>query len=158
MRAERKIFTIVAFATLVLTAISANCAEQENMVRGKYLIETAGCNDCHTAGYAASGAVIPEPQWLLGDGLGFRGSWGTTYAINLRKYIAGISEDEWGAKARNLKTRPPMPWWSLNAMTEEDLKAIYDYIKELGPAEHAVPDFVPPEQEPKMPYVQWPMS
>ncbi|EIJ36312.1 c-type cytochrome [Thiothrix nivea] len=157
MSIQKKIVTAMAFATTTLVAMPASSAEPDDITHGKYLILTAGCNDCHTAGYAASGATIPEPEWLKGDSLGFRGPWGTTYAVNLREYMAGLSQEEWVNKARTLKARPPMPWWALNAMTEKDLKAIYTYVRALDTSDNKVPEFVPPDQEPPMPYVQWPM-
>ena len=30
--------------------------------RGRYLVKIAGCNDCHTPGYAMSGGKVPEAQ------------------------------------------------------------------------------------------------
>ena len=113
MRIKRTILTVVISATAALASSSTNSGEQNDneIARGKYLVKIAGCNDCHTSGYASSGASIPENQWLRGDGLGYRGPWGTTYPKNLRKYVAEITEDEWVAKAKTLKARPPMPWW-----------------------------------------------
>ncbi|MDX1487796.1 MAG: hypothetical protein R3268_06320, partial [Acidiferrobacterales bacterium] len=52
--------------------------------RGRYLSVIAGCNDCHTSGYLWSNGDVPEKDWLTGDTLGWRGPWGTTYAVNLR--------------------------------------------------------------------------
>src|SRR5688572_2915819 len=52
--------------------------------RGRYLVRIAGCNDCHTEGYAFANGDIDESNWLTGDALGWRGPWGTTYAANLR--------------------------------------------------------------------------
>ena len=113
---------IVGFCTSM--SVFSNDLQQVDISRGKYLIKIVGCNDCHTAGYAPSGGAIPEEKWLLGDSLGYRGPWGTTYATNLRQNIQNFSEDGWISYARNLKTRPPMPWWALNAMTDDDLRAI----------------------------------
>jgi hypothetical protein len=49
-----------------------------------------------------------------------------------------------------------MPFFSLNAMTEGDVRAIYKYIRWLGPAGVPAPNFVPPDKEPPPPYVQFP--
>lgn len=159
MDTKKGLFTTAAFfiGLLVSFSASANEADKSDTAKGKYLVEIGGCNDCHTSGYAPSGGQVPEAKWLLGDGLGYRGPWGTTYPINLREYFGKISEDAWVTKARSLKARPPMPFWALNAMTENDLRSIYKYIKSLGPGNNAVPDYVPPGQEPKTPYIQWPM-
>jgi mono/diheme cytochrome c family protein len=125
--------------------------------RGKYLVKISGCNDCHTAGYAMSGGKVPESQWLTGDALGWRGPWGTTYPLNLRLYMRDISETAWVQRAKTLEARPPMPWFALRDMTEQDLRAIYKYVNALGPAGEMAPIYVPPGQEPKTPYVQFPM-
>ncbi len=143
-------------ATLVVSPVAVSKELGDEYAKGKYLVKIGGCNDCHTAGYAPSGGATPESEWLLGDQLGFRGPWGTTYPVNLRAYIGNLTEAEWIARAKELKTRPPMPWWALNEMKEEDLSAVYQYIKSLGSAENPVPSFVPPTEEPKTPYIRWP--
>lgn len=124
--------------------------------RGRYLVEIGGCNDCHTAGYAFSGGKVPEKQWLTGDSLGWQGPWGTTYAPNLRLSMAKMSESEWVKFARTQELRPPMPWWSLRAMTTADLRALYRYVKTLQPVGDPAPAFVPPGQEAKGPVVKFP--
>jgi mono/diheme cytochrome c family protein len=130
--------------------------EARQAERGKYLVLLGGCNDCHTEAFAPLDGKVAEKDWLLGNSLGFRGPWGTTYAPNLRMVIAGMSEDAWVKYARELKARPPMPWFSLNVWTEADLRAAYRYIRELGPVGKAAPAFVPPGTEPKPPFVLWP--
>jgi mono/diheme cytochrome c family protein len=124
--------------------------------RGKYLIKIAGCNDCHTPGYAMSGGKVPEHLWLTGDKLGWRGPWGTTYAPNLRLYMRDMSEARWVQTAKRIETRPPMPWFVLHDMSEQDLRAIRKYVSALGPAGEPAPIFVPPDKEPQTPYVQFP--
>ncbi|MBI4194766.1 MAG: hypothetical protein HY526_06760 [Betaproteobacteria bacterium] len=49
-----------------------------------------------------------------------------------------------------------MPWFAPHDMSERDLRAIYRYIKSLGPAGGPAPAFVPPGREPKEPYVLFP--
>jgi hypothetical protein len=67
-----------------------------------------------------------------------------------------MTEDEWVKYAKSLKTRPPMPWFNIQAMTEPDLRALYQYVKSLGPSGNQAPAFVPPDKQPKAPFVQWP--
>ena len=130
---------------------------QTNLVeRGRYLLRIAGCNDCHTPGYLVSEGKVPEKDWLTGDTLGWRGPWGTTYASNLRLFVQGMTEAQWVKTARVLKVRPPMPWFNLNRMHEEDLKAIYQFLRYLGPGGAPAPAYVPPDQEPKTPYALFP--
>lgn len=138
------------------TAKRADGGSSEKLERGKYLMKIAGCNDCHTAGYMATAGNVDEKLWLMGDTLGWRGPWGTTYAPNLRLYFDKITEDQWVKIARTVETRPPMPWFALRAMTEQDLRAIHAYIKSRGPAGGPAPAYVPPDKEPKPPFAQFP--
>jgi len=124
--------------------------------RGRYLSKIAGCNDCHTPGYLLSAGKVPENVWLTGDTLGWRGPWGTTYASNLREKIAKMSEAQWLQYAKTAELRPPMPWFTLREMTEVDLRALYRFVVYLGPGGGPAPAYVPPDQEPKPPYVTFP--
>lgn len=130
--------------------------DMKQVEHGRYLSRIAGCNDCHTPGYLLTEGKVPETLWLTGEKFGWRGLWGTTYASNLRLFITALTEDQWVATARGLKARPPMPWFNLNLMHEKDLKAIYQYVRYLGPAGEAAPAYVPPGQEPNTPYALFP--
>jgi hypothetical protein len=120
---------------------------------GRYLVKITGCNDCHTPGWEESGGNIPEAVWLTGVPVGFRGPWGTTYPTNLRRYVQTFTADTWVAVMRARSTRPPMPWAGLHAMSDADLRAVFEYIKSLGPAGFEMPAFVPPSEEPKTPFI-----
>lgn len=124
--------------------------------RGRYVVAIGGCNDCHTPGYAENGGKADEKLLLTGDSLGWHGPWGTTYAVNLRIFMQNLTEREWIKAARKMQARPPMPFWALNRMGTGDLRAVYRYIRSLGPAGAPAPDFVPPGTMPKPPYVQFP--
>jgi len=124
--------------------------------RGRYLARIAGCNDCHTAGYAERAGDVPEKDWLTGDSLGWRGPWGTTYPIDLRLYMNGMTEQQWLATARAARSRPPMPWFALRDMSDEDLRALYHFVRALGPGGKPAPAFVPPGEEPRTPCVSFP--
>jgi len=130
--------------------------DTKQIERGRYLVRIAGCNDCHTPGYAQQGGKVPEKEWLIGDRLGWRGPWGTTYPGNLRMFLNALSESQWVSIARSAQYRPPMPWFALHDMTEQDLRAIYHFVKRLGPAGNPAPPYLPPDQEPTGPYVLFP--
>lgn len=123
---------------------------------GRYLSMISGCNDCHTSGYLMSSGKVPQEKWLTGDSFGWRGPWGTTYATNLRLVINEMTEQQWLEFAKTLQRRPPMPWYTVNIMTDEDLKAFYQFVKYLGPAGEPAPAYVPPDQEPTTPYALFP--
>jgi len=131
-------------------------SDMKQVDRGRYLSMIAGCNDCHTPGYLFSEGKVPEKLWLTGDKFGWRGPWGTTYAINLRSFVSAMTEDQWVAFARSFKARPPMPWFDVNMMLDEDLRATYQFIRYLGPGGEASPAYVPPDQEPRTPYALFP--
>jgi mono/diheme cytochrome c family protein len=153
-----------ALAALSITAVGAadsarrDSAEQKVLDRGRYLMKIAGCNDCHTAGYAQSAGQVPEAQWLTGDALGWSGAWGTTYPTNLRLVVAGMSEEEWVRRARSAQYRPPMPWFALRNMTDADLRASYRYIRSLGPAGNPAPAYVPPGGKVTGPVIVFPAA
>jgi mono/diheme cytochrome c family protein len=119
--------------------------------RGRYLVTIGGCNDCHTPGYMEKGPAVPESEWLTGMPVGFQGPWGTTYASNLRLVIGKQTEAEWIAHARKERL-PPMPWFNLRAMTDDDLKAVYAYVRSLGAPGNPAPAYVAPGGKVNTPY------
>lgn len=128
---------------------------QQKVERGRYLVKIGGCNDCHTQGFIFD-EKIPEKDWLLGDSMGWKSPLGTAYGSNLRKVAAQTSEEMFikSAKSRKNKTGlPPMPWSALEAMTDQDVGAIYAYLKNLGDGGIMAPSPLKPGEEPKGPYI-----
>lgn len=160
MRHRQSQLLLAAMPALLLAGLAAapaQAASGDPMIeRGRYVVRTSGCNDCHTAGYAEKAGLLAESLWLTGDQLGWRGPWGTTYPANLRIYMANITEKEWVAKAQSTPLRPPMPWFNLRDMKTEDLQAIYRFVRHLGPAGKPAPAYVPPGVVPNGPFVQFP--
>ncbi len=121
---------------------------------GRYLVKIGGCNDCHTPGFAmANGASPAEPEWLTGDAVGFSGPWGVSYPANLRLSFQNMNETQFIEMARAGQGRPPMPWPSLKAMSDKDLKAIYAYINSLGPRGEMAPAALSPGVAPDRPHI-----
>jgi mono/diheme cytochrome c family protein len=154
--------TLLATAAVALHAQAGTAgkpaADQASLDRGRYLARIAGCNDCHTPGYAAAGGKVDEKAWLTGDKVGWQGPWGTTYASNLRLVLAKMGEDEWVRVAKNAKYRPPMPWFALHDMAEADLRALHRYVRHLGPAGEPAPAYVPPGQAARGPVIAFPSA
>jgi len=125
------------------------------LARGEYMVRIAGCNDCHTPGYAETGGEVPKAQWLVGTPLGWNGPWGTTYPANLRLKLQDMDEAAWLAYSGSLHTRPPMPDFAIRTMAEDDRRAIYRFVRSLGPAGQPAPAYLPPGATPQPPYVQW---
>jgi len=45
-----------------------------------------------------------------------------------------------------------MPWFNLRAMNDADLRAIYRYVRSLGPAGEPAKAYLPPDKAPSAPY------
>lgn len=150
--------TVALVAALLNGATPALAKERsiDWVARGRQLVQTSGCNDCHTPAYPEKAGKVPEAQWLTGSDLGWRGAWGTTYPTNLRLMFQGMNEAQWLQHARRMEPRPPMPWFNLRAMSDNDLRAIYRYTRAAGAAGNRAPAYVPPGQEPAPPFVQFP--
>jgi mono/diheme cytochrome c family protein len=153
-------FAWVIFATPAISADtpvkSRTTASDKEIERGRYIVAISGCHDCHTPGYLVNGGKVPQKDWLTGSAMGWRGTWGTTYSANLRLYFQEMTEDQWVQLAREIRRRPPMPYYSLNAMSQSDMRSMYKFIRSLGPAGKPAPQFVPPDKTPPQPYVQFP--
>lgn len=162
MKLTRKAAVLTALVAVAAVGADIAAAQQKggkamsaDAKRGRYLVQIAGCNDCHTAGYAPTGGKVEEKLWLTGDKLGWRGPWGTTYPANLRLVAASMTEDAFVKRARS-ELRPPMPWFNVRDMSDGDVRAIYRYLKYMGPAGEPAPAYVPPDKEPGPPFVQFP--
>ncbi|MGD2116554.1 MAG: diheme cytochrome c-553 [Acidobacteriota bacterium] len=85
----------------------------------------------------------------------FAGPWGVSFATNLtpdENTGIGVWDEEifvdamrtgrhWGQSRPIL---PPMPWQNLAAMTDEDLAAMFAYLRSIPPIENRVPEPLPP--------------
>ncbi|HEV7768480.1 MAG TPA: c-type cytochrome [Thermoanaerobaculia bacterium] len=83
----------------------------------------------------------------------FAGPWGVSYAANLtpdRITGIGIWNEEvfmktlrtgrhWGVSRPIL---PPMPWQNVAGLTDDDLKAVYAYLRSIKPIRNQVPDAI----------------
>lgn len=87
------------------------------------------------------------------------GPWGISFPINLTPDTAtgtGAWTDELFIKAmrtgKHLGSEsarsilPPMPWYTLASLTDEDLKAILAYLHSIKPISNQVPEPVPPTE------------
>jgi mono/diheme cytochrome c family protein len=158
---QKKLMSSLAICSLAVLGTGnawagTKTSDAASLERGKYLVELGGCNDCHTPDYLLSGGKTPEAQWLTGSSFGWHGPWGTTYAVNLRELLPTFTEDQWVDYAKKLKARPPMPWYTVNKLKDEDLRAIYRYVVHLGPGGSPAPAYLPPGQQPPQPYASFP--
>lgn len=138
----------------LLLAACAQLHAEPSIEQGRYLVLVGGCNDCHTPGFAEAGGKLPQKDWLTGSPVGFQGPWGTTYPGNLRLSAQALDETHWLKLARS-PLRPPMPSPSLAAMSDDDLRSIYRFIRGLGAAGSAAPVYVPPGQAVATPFIEF---
>ena len=107
------------------------------------------------------GALRPskaEGPWMWAGSAtntAFAGPWGISYAANLtpdRNTGLGIWDEQMFINAirqgRHMGTSrpilPPMPWPAFRNATDDDLKAIYAYLRTIPPVVNHVPDVQPP--------------
>ena len=144
---------MVTLAVIAAAAVPASAADV-SVKRGEQVSITAGCHDCHTAGYGESGGKIDPAAALKGTQLGWQGPWGTTYPSNLRLVAKEKgSEDAFLHYAKTFQAKPPMPFYNVHAMDESDIRSLYQYIVSLGEPGEAMPQALPPGEEPKTPYI-----
>ncbi len=104
--------------------------------------------------------VIGQEQWgalTNNDMTAWVGPWGVSFAANLTPdKRTGLGS--WTAELfiKTMRTGkhlgagreilPPMPWFTLATLTDEDLKAIFAYLNSIKPIENVVPQPIPPQQ------------
>lgn len=83
------------------------------------------------------------------------GPWGVSYAGNITSDVTGIgnwTEEQFMICIRkgvfkgiegNRPLLPPMPWYVMKNMTDEDLRAIYYFLKSTKPVRNVVPSTKP---------------
>jgi mono/diheme cytochrome c family protein len=149
--------------------------------RGKHLVITSGCHDCHTpfklgpkgaepdfsralSGHPAQLVMPPAPElppgpWLMSvaaTNTAWAGPWGVSFTANLtpdkETGLGTWSQETFVATIRNAKHQgvgrpllPPMPAAFLAQMPDEDLGAIYAYLRTVPAINNPVPTPVPPK-------------
>lgn len=117
---------------------------------GEYLARVAGCHACHTP---VDGRHQPIPGMDFAGGQPFIGPWGVLHTANLTPHETGIaawSRDDFIDRFKALEDteavavpvddseNTAMPWLALAQVTEEDLGAIYDFLRTVPPIENRV--------------------
>jgi hypothetical protein len=115
---------------------------------GGYLVNLGGCIDCHTP--MDKGQARPGMEYAGGQV--FTGKWGRTVSANITPDASGIGYyDEplfiqvfrtGYVKARKLD--PLMPTEQYKGITDDDLKAMFAYLRTLNPVKHRVDNTEPP--------------
>ncbi len=98
--------------------------------------------------------------WVLlnGDLTSAAGPWGVSFAANLTSDPTGIgswTEDNFKRALKEGKYKgmpggrtllPPMPWFNYANISDEDVSAIFAYLKSTNPVRNVVPAPIPPDQ------------
>lgn len=115
---------------------------------GEYLVTIGGCNQCHTP--QVHGQEVPGMR--LAGGNVMNGPWGNVATANITPDASGIGYYDEAlflqamrtgyVRARELKSI--MPYEEYKNLTDDDLKAIYAYIRTLKPVKHRVDNSLPP--------------
>jgi hypothetical protein len=104
--------------------------------------------------------LAPDAPWNwtgAAVGTAFGGPWGITYATNLtpdqntgigiwteQMFIDSIRNGRhMGGQGRPIQ--PPMPWPWFAKMTDDDLKAMYAYLRSIPPIQNRVPEYQEPQ-------------
>jgi hypothetical protein len=119
------------------------------------------------SGYPSSVKLPEIPKGILGPALwgavttndmtAWVGPWGVSFSYNLTPHpttgIGNWSEALFNQSLRTGKFMgtsrdmlPPMPWQEMGKMTDDDLKAIFAYLRSLPPIDNAIPEPLPPSQ------------
>lgn len=86
------------------------------------------------------------------------GPWGVSFSANLtpdpetgvlrdfteQQFIQTLRTGRHQGQGREIL--PPMPWPLIGKMTDEDLKAVFAYLKQVPPVRNKVPDPLPPKK------------
>ncbi len=115
------------------------------------------------SGFDARGAVPPMPPIEGAAEVyplepAFAGAWGLSFAANLtpdaetgigtwtaQQFVDTIRNGRHQGRGRQLL--PPMPWQVFAQMTDEDLRAMFAYLRTITPVKNKVPDPLPPASQ-----------
>ena len=111
--------------------------------RGEYLVHIGNCTGCHTTTDPQNHAI---PGMLFAGGRMFVRPWGTVASANLTRDASGIGYYDEAQFIRTIRTghvgaRPlnrTMPYPVYRNLTDDDLKAIFAYLRTLPPVVHRV--------------------
>jgi hypothetical protein len=101
---------------------------------------------------------FPTGPWGLAGTLtktAWAGPWGVSYSANLtpdeetgigawdeNMFVSAMRTGQHLGAGRPIL--PPMPWQNLSQATDEDLKAMFSYLKSVKPIRNRVPEPIPP--------------
>ena len=92
-----------------------------------------------------------------GTNTAFAGPWGVTYSPNLTPetdtglgawteeiFVNALRTGKHWGQSRPIQ--PPMPWPWIRHLTDDDIRAVYAYLRSIPPIRNRVPDYQAPEE------------
>ena len=148
---------LAAAAGVAIAASLPLKAEMASTERGKYLVNLAGCNDCHTPGYFFGKPDMA--RFLGGSEVGFEiPGLGIFHGPNLtpdkETGLGGWTDAQvvtaitTGKRPDGRELAPIMPWRAFASLTKADVTAIAAYLQSLPPVKNKVPGPFGPNQKP----------
>jgi len=173
-------------STAGIAGASDVLAEKNTLIeRGKYLVTTSLCHDCHTPKvFGPQGEPMPDstrllsghpaelsyPDWTPADLekrniitstnpmlTAWAGPWGVSFTANLtpdtstgigewteESFIQALRTGKHQGQPNGRDILPPMPWQFIGQMTDDDLKAVWSYLRSIPATKNQVPFPVPP--------------
>ena len=173
MKATICVASVFALSLAVAPALRAQSASESKVERGRYLVGITGCHDCHSPKLPGGMKPVPDlllsgrpqttkvPSAAPGevhaseDLTAWAGGWGQSVASNLTpdpatglgmryteaKFVQAMRT---GKKPEGVAIMPPMPVDVYVNMKDDDLKAIYAYLKTIPAIRNAVRAGLPP--------------
>lgn len=115
------------------------------------------------SGHQADAQLPPYEASMVGPWILFYpqltaavGPWGISFAANLTPHATGLGNWTGETFMTAIKTgkhmgmengrpiMPPMPWQAIAQMQDDDLKAIFAYLKSIPAVDNMVPAYMPP--------------
>jgi len=170
----------------LLPALAKTCqaadapVQRDRVERGRYLVNTTGCMDCHTpmkmgpngperdmdrhlSGHPQQFVITapvapPAGPWvavIAATATAVSGPWGVSFSANLtpddETGLGRWSEQDFVQTirtgrhlGRGREVLPPMPIPVYSQMNDDDLKAVFAYLKSLPPIRNKVPEPLAP--------------
>ncbi|HSH19093.1 MAG TPA: c-type cytochrome [Draconibacterium sp.] len=118
------------------------------------------------SGFQSTNPIVKFDSPMIKEGFGMfypdltaaAGLWGVSFAANLTPDPTGIgtwTEEQFKIALTQGKFKgiagarmllPPMPWFNFTEMKDEDVSAVFAYLKSLKPVSNVVPQPIPPDQ------------
>ena len=105
-------------------------------------------------------ALAPGGPWMAVGAVtmtAWAGPWGISYTMNLtpdqntgigiwteKMFIDALRTGKHMGTASSRDILPPMPWQWIGKMTDDELKAIWAYLRTIPPINNRIPDPTPP--------------